>query len=217
MKIFWSGRVPLLALMLLGSASTARADYLDWSYMWAMDPVTVQTISTKNGITGTTAGWVTPGTTSPHDAITLFPLISTTATEPDDMTIPNPGSGMSNYSVTLSLSDNAMPGMDPKTITMTGRMWGQVSSTGISLENEFITGSGQTVIGDYLYKVVLTKFTAPSLDGAVPVLGAIQAQITVERNQQVSRTPEPSSLILAGLVVPGMFWMRGRKRRNESA
>jgi hypothetical protein len=218
MRIRWSALVPLLALV-LGTASTARAEYLNWSYSWSMTPPTIT--SAQSGIVAATvSGWTTPGVTSPVDVVTLTTFASSSSTNPGDFVIPH-----THYDLTLSLTDNAIPGMLPKTITMGGEMWGTVSPTQISVFNSFTTPTGSTSFGGHSYSVTLTKFTPPTLDGlGTPVSGAITAQISVDKGANggpgtggggPSKTPEPASLVLAGMVFPVLMWYRGRRRPEQ--
>lgn len=202
MRIRWSA----LALALCFCASSARADYLDWSYSWSMIPPSIVSKTGFSGVVGTTAFGT--GTADPVEAVTLNTFSSSSATTEDDITIPS-----SDYTLTVTLQDTGNPALLPQVLTFTGKMWGTVSPATVDVQNNFDSTFDSVVIGEYLYKVNLTSFKSPTVDS----LGSITAQISVEQNVQVTRTPEPSSLLLAGLVVPALVWYRSRRKGKASA
>lgn len=203
MRIRW---IALALMLVLGTAGGARAEYLDWSYAWSMVPPSITSINGLSGVVGaTTFG---PGTTAGHDAVILSTFSTGSDTVPDDVNIlPSP------YTLSVTLQDNDL-GVAPVTLTFTGEMSGVVSPTTVNVKNKFDSMTDSVTMNGYIFTVTLTGFTSPTLGGN----GTITAQISVrEEDGQVTRTPEPSSLLLASLVVPAALWYRRRRARKEAA
>jgi hypothetical protein len=207
MRIRWITLVPLLALV-LGTATTARAEYLDWSYSWSMDPPSIT--SKLSGVTASTiSAWTTPGTVVPVQVATLTTFTSGAGpgTTLNDFKIPTTA-----YNLTLSLTDNEIPGMTPVQLHLSGLLWGIVSPTQVHLFQKVTSATDSVVIGSHLYTVHINNFKTPTMNSDhVVTSGGITAQITVSNKPPLTRTPEPASLLLAGAVFPMVLWYRGRR------
>lgn len=210
MRIRWSG---LILLVLFSTTSSARAEYLDWSYSWSMVPPSITSINGLSGVVGATGFGV--GTADPITAVTLSTFSTGSDTIPDDVNIaPSP------YTLSITLQDNDLS-LPFEVLSFTGNMFGTVSSTGVDVQNKFDKTMDSVVIGDYLFTVTLTGFQSPG----VGTTGSMTALVTVEKydgtgtggGEPVTKTPEPSSLVLAALVVPGMMWYRARRPRPAPA
>lgn len=213
MRISWKALVLALVLV-LGTNASARAEYLNWSYSWSMVPPSITSKTGLAGVVGATGFGV--GTTDPIQAVTLSTFATGSSTAPEDVEIES-----SPYDLTLTLQDTDNPALLPQTLTFQGAMSGIVSTSDVSLTNSFVSSIASVVMGDYLYSVTLTGFTSPTLNST----GSITAQIVVTRYDEgggngggdpVTKTPEPSSLVLAALVIPIVLWYRMRRQGQVS-
>ncbi len=202
MRIRWSA---LVLLLLLSTTSSARAEYLDWSYSWSMVPPSITSINGLSGVVGATGFGV--GTTDPMTVATLSTFSTGSDTIPDDVNI-----AASPYTLSITLQDNNLA-LGPQTLSFGGSMSGTVSPTTVNVHNTFDKTMDSITIGDYLYTVTLTAFNSPG----VGTTGSIMAQVSVQKvdDTPVSQTPEPSSLVLAALMVPGLLWYRGRRPKTS--
>ena len=196
----------LMMVLVLSTTNSARAEYLDWSFSWSMVPPSITSKTGLAGVVGSTGFGV--GTTDPIEAVTLSTFATSSSTAPEDVNI-----DPSDYDLTVTLQDTGNPALLPQTLTFKGTMSGVVSSTEVSLVNAFASSFQSIAIGEYLYKVTLTNFKSPSLETPT---GSITAQIVVEKGGPVTKTPEPSSFLLAALVVPVVLWYRLRRQGQAS-
>lgn len=208
MRISWKALVLALVLVLSTNAS-ARAEYLNWSYSWSMVPPSITSKTGLAGVVGATGFGV--GTADPIQAVTLSTFTTGSSTAPEDVEIES-----SPYDLSVTLQDTGNPALLPQTLTFKGAMSGIVSTAEVTVSNSFVSSLASVVMGDYLYTVTLTDYTSPTLNST----GSITAQIVVTRNDdgggQVTKTPEPSSLVLAALVIPIVLWYRMRRQGQVS-
>jgi hypothetical protein len=182
------------------ACSQARADFIGWSYSWTRSPSVVNADGNSTGkifltpISGSAVG------TSDIGAVSITTFSSASATNPDTFT--NKG-----YSLTVNLTDSASHAMG--SLTFMGTLNGTVSAASTNLTTTFGSPLVQSIVlGKDLYTVSLNL-----PPGASSTLGGIGAHVVVGP-AQVKNTPEPASLVLAGMGVPvvtvGVWWRRRR-------
>jgi hypothetical protein len=97
-------------------------------------------------------------------------------------------------------------------LTFSGDITGTFSPQNAGLTVRITSPLSQTLhLGHHLFTVTIDQITQPGLPGDPP--GSISAHVTVKHN------PEPSSLVLAALGVPGLgltFWRRRRARQRAA-
>jgi PEP-CTERM motif len=195
---------------LLLAGAPARADFVQWSYDWTPGQVVVQ--ADGNG-TGGISFKNEPATlaTGSSDivATNLHAISSATPSNPD--TLINNGA----YSLSLAITDIASG--KTGTVTFTGKLSGTFSATSSNVTNVFTSPSTEVLtLGQNVYTIVIGQYSPPGPPTAGNA-GAISAHVTVSSLSIQSTTPEPSSLIMAGLALTmggGAAW---RKRRNSLA
>jgi hypothetical protein len=188
------------ALVVLSACSQARADFIGWSYSWTRSPSVVSADGN-----GTGKIFLTPTSghamgTSDIGAVSITTASSATATNPDTFT-------NKSYSLTVNLTDDASHATG--SLTFAGSLNGTVSATSTNLTTTFGSPLVQSmVLGMNSYTVSLNLPPGPS-----STLGGIGAHVVVGPTQ-VKNTPEPTSLVLAGLGAPalalGVWWKRRR-------
>jgi hypothetical protein len=192
------------AFVLLLVGSQARADFINWTYSWTRSPNVV----TADG-SGTGKIFLTPVSgsalgTSDIGAVTISTSSSASAGNPDTFTA-------KGYGLTVNLTDVASHATG--SLTFTGNLNGTLSANSSNLTTTFNSPLVQTIVlGNNSYTVSLNVPPGPS-----STLGGIGAHVVVGPTK-VNNTPEPSSLILAGLGTPLLLraaWRR-RQRRPET-
>jgi hypothetical protein len=212
MRRFGVRAAALAAVLLTLGTSGARADYLNWSYSWALsDGPTF-----PKGFTNVSFALVPGGKTG---AATI-PVgdFSTSSTAPA------PESFSAGYDLTLALTDNAT--QDAGTLTYHGIISGTVGPTGTSLSNTFSNPSQSLTLDGHVYHVSLDARTpiggssdpVSHLHASVSVTGgAPQPQDTGGGVQAppppAQQAPEPSGAVLACLGLSLVVAARRHRQR----
>lgn len=212
-----------LVLFVFG-ATHARADMIGWSYSWSRTPLSVAADGAGTGGINLT---VNPGGpivgTSDIVAVNLSSFSSAPAGTTDVFT-------NKPYTLTLALTDTASK--QTGIFSFGGTLSGTLSPTLAQISNAFDgPTTQQKVLGHNLYTVSLNPFAPPGLPTST-TLGGISAHVTVtpeagtspgvDTSQSdpgtttpaVHNSPEPSTLVLAGLTVPVLGAARWWRRRS---
>jgi hypothetical protein len=118
------------------------------------------------------------------------------------------------YGLDVSLRDGASGATG--TLSFTGRFDGGFDKSFIQLNNTFTGLTTQSLtLGANIYTVTVGPYTSPGLPGT-GAQGRIQADVTVQPQGGPPASPEPSSLVLAGLGLSSLglgIWRRRASRR----
>ena len=126
-------------------------------------------------------------------------------------------SGAYTLNLTLSLTDDTGLHQTAVPLTFHGTITGDFSHDNTNLTNTFGSDHLQSVnLGAYTFTIDLNEFTSPGIVGSTNA-GAISAHVTItpySNPHPTQDTPEPGTMLLAGL---GMTFFGGaawRKRRQ---
>jgi hypothetical protein len=195
-------RLLALALFTL-AAPTARADQISWSYGFAQSTDTVfANASSGDGgrvVMSPLSGSVTSSipTAATITAVNLQAFSGASAIDP---------SRFKDAEYTLIMRFTDLSSGLTAAVTFEGILNGTVSASGASLHNTFV---GQTQysfnLNHHIYDISIGDFKAPGGPGSGD-LGSITVDVSIHHN------PEPSALVLGALGLPGLAWLRRRKR-----
>jgi hypothetical protein len=193
---------------MLVAGTAARADLVPWSYNWSpKDPAVFADSPGTGKITFTNEPSGNAVGTSDIVATNLKTFSTADPATPDTFT--NKG-----YTLFLTLTDK--PSGQSTTFTFNGVFNGTISSASSNITNTFTNGNIHTaVLGGNTYTVTIGQFTPPPPPGASNS-GSISATaiVSVRNGPPNHGTPEPSSLVLAGLGLTGLGFVSWRKRRH---
>jgi hypothetical protein len=200
----------LVALVWLAAASPSRATYIPWKYSWDNQPSAIHVDTPGTGIITLSDEPLRDAANTTNIVATNLQVFSTA--DPDHKEkVTNKG-----YTLTLFLLDD-QSGKFGK-MMFTGLLNGQISRLTSDLDNVF-TGQKvqQLILGTHVFTVEMRTYTAPSPPN-VKNEGAIGARAEV-RVESISKTPEPSSLVLVGVGSTLGFaaWWRRRLLRGKGA
>jgi hypothetical protein len=200
--------IALAAGLLLGGA--ARADYMDWSYQWSINPAPV--LRSGTGSVAQELGH------SGHGAGRIFAAAVTTHS---DATARNPDHFNNNFNLVLHLTD--LGTHQSGSLSFSGNIKGTLTHDTAHLNESFRSPLENLRIGNHSYWVelpnhlnlmppgslVVPTFYAmilvenipppPSFHPGIRTASITTSSIVVDPN--VSSTPEPSGLVLGSLGV----------------
>lgn len=217
---FW-----IAATLILGSASGARADFMNWSYHWSITPGPVMASGTGS-VALALAQDGSGASTIP--AATVTTTSSATDAAPDKYNV--------GYNLTLHLTDN--PSKQSGDLTFHGTVAGTVSATSAHLTNTFHDPTTEKVrLGGHLYSVTINptlltlatpgSVSPPQINALVSVINApgtptghphsLRPMVQVPPPSgggpgPVQSAPEPSSLVL-GMLASGWLGLAALRRR----
>jgi hypothetical protein len=203
MKQFGGGVVGILVGLAIGGS--ARADYMNWSYHWALSDGPTFASGFSNIAFALHPGGSTGASTIPVGNFSS----NSVATSPDAF--------HATYGLALTITDNATH--DSGKLTFHGLLSGTLTANGSSATNVFSDPSQNLTLDGRIYHVGLdsvTGVTGPadgiaSIDANVSVTppsgsvsnsntGSAQTTSSQQANSPSAATaPEPSTLLLAGL------------------
>jgi hypothetical protein len=216
MKQFLTATAAALALLLMtgmGVHANPMPAGLSWTYNFtpgtsslAADGATGGNVSFTNENTNTAVGNSTIVGTNLRVASTA------TAGSPDMISGSNGG-----YSLTLALATTDDTGLHTASLVFHGALSGTFSHDSSNLTNVFGSDAVQTAsLGAYTFTVSLNSFTPPGPPGQTNA-GSISAFVAITPGSTptpTSDTPEPGTMVLAGLGLSAFGGAALRKRRK---
>jgi hypothetical protein len=188
-------------LVILGNGA-ARAEQIDFSYQWSLQPVH----GVLPGLPGST-GSVTLSTAQPGTGMATLgdpngtTIPGATVTTTSSASVP-PDSFQANFSMTVKLTDSASH--QSGNATFNGTVSGTLTATTASLTGTFHNPLTETLkLGGHLYSITIDETFRPQPPGA-RALVKISADVTVTNVVKPASTPEPSSLVLGATAVLGL-------------
>jgi hypothetical protein len=191
--------------LLCAAAPGARADFIPWNYAWSRSPDKVLADSPGTGFISLTDE---PTKSAAGTSDIVATNIQTHSTAPND----NPDLFTAKpFTLSLSLQDQLSGSSG--TLDFTGQFDGTLTANSALIRGTFTGPLTQTlVLGGNVYTVTIGQYTAPAPPGASNSgsIGA-HAEVLVQPGP-VEANPEPRSLILSGLALPGIGLMLWRQR-----
>ena len=181
----------------------ARAG-VDWTYDFTPSTTTVWSDSGNSKINLTNQSSLLAVGTSDVVATQLSVNSAVSDDHPDTFT-------HKDYSLSMKLTDLASGAFT--TLTFSGYFQGTVSAHSANILNFF---TGQTsydniMLGGNRYNVTMTNFTPPGPGGGLEGAIGAHAVVSVQPGGGPHNTPEPTSLVLAGLGLIGAGLARRRR------
>jgi hypothetical protein len=210
MKRFNTPLIGFAIASLLLASSSARADLVAWSYNWTPS---VSAVLADNAAGG---GKITLTNEPAGSAVGDSDIVATNLKSVSTAS-PNAPDTFTNktYSLALTLTDIASH--QSGTLTFQGAFNGSISSASANVTNSAIGATaGSLVLGGNSYSVSINSYVPPPPPTATNS-GSIGATALVTVSQ-VSRTPEPSTMVMAGLGLSflGLLgWKKRREGRNQ--
>ena len=221
------------ALLCALASPRIHADIITYQYDWSQSSSFV--VAGGAGTGGVSIA--NPPTNSQATGSVTIPAASITATSSAPSSQPDTFNGQA-YNMTVVLTD-LTSGKSGK-LSWQGHLFGTLTSTSAAITNKFDSPtSEQITLGNHLYKLTIGPFIGlnySSVGGApVPVadtIGTISAEVVASDvssggtgggggttggsggGTTASNTPEPSTLLLAGL---GLFGLLGARRARRFA
>jgi hypothetical protein len=202
--------IPVVALaLLLMAGARANADFIQWSYNWNINPISVLSDSGNGSVSFTNQPAQTASGNSDTVATNLKANSLAAPADPD--TLNNTGA----YTLTLALTDSASG--QSGTVSFNGKLSGTFSKDSANITNAFIGAtSEQLTLGSNVYTVTIGPYSPPGPPDSTN-LGSIAAHISVAPESVGGvggpSAPEPSTLLLGlfGLTGAGAFSWRKRR------
>jgi hypothetical protein len=203
----------LVALVLLGTGQ-ARAEMIDFSYSWTVQPSIIAggtglvTIAAAQDGTGSYDTTSATATSIPGANITT----SSAATTPPDTFPTTP------FSLKLHLTDTTSG--QAADLTFSGSVSGTLTSTSSQLTSTFNNPVSQkATLGNHVYAVTIDPIL---LNLPAPTRGSVSINALVKVGTgdvkppppPTSHTPEPSALLLSATAVLGLVARRVVRRRR---
>jgi hypothetical protein len=204
----------LLAALLL-CAGGARAELISFGYSWGGTPSTPASAAAAGSVALSlaadgSASAVGGGSPTFIPGATFVTTSTATDSAPDTFDV--------KYGLSLHLTDTESG--EFADLTFSGTLSGSLTATGSTLLAVFDNPLTRTaVLGAHAYTVTISPifFDVPGPGGTPVQIGAL-VKADGNPGPVPQQTPEPSSLLLAGLALPmvGAAWRRRRVARDRS-
>ncbi len=207
--MFRTLRLCLLAALCVLLGSTAiSASPIQWGYDWSASPAFVTAGTGK--VTLSSEPYKTAAGNS-HVVATQLKVYSTAPpASPDTF---GPADGF--YSLTINLKDISSSATG--SLTFTGKLSGSFSQLSSNVSNTFTGPTVQSILLGYTtFVVTMSSYTPPGPPDQLN-FGSIGALVEVSSLKPAERTPEPSTLALAGLGAGIAGFSAWRRRRRQAA
>jgi hypothetical protein len=197
---------PLAALaLLLFAGARANADFIQWSYNWDRNPVSVLSDSGNGSVAFTNEPLKNATGSSDTVATNLKASSLAPAATPD--TLSNTG----NYSLTLTLTDTTSG--QSGNATFSGKLSGSFSKDSANITNQFLSPTTVTLfLGSNSYVVTIGPYSPPGPPDSTN-FGSIAAHVDVSNIHLTNSAPEPTALLLGLFGLSGAGAFSWRKRR----
>jgi hypothetical protein len=218
-----TGRLAAVAVALFWfTTGNAQADP-SWSYSWERGPATIDSDSPGTGGVSLAPFAVGSKTGSQFINGLTFTTFSSATTTPDHFT-------NAIYFLTLHLTDLGSGATG--SVTFDGKFNGDLTATAASLTQTYTSPLSETItLGANDYKVTVGPSPVLSAPNST-VVTTLGAQVDVSAHTSaggsgdgsggaggsggVAATPEPASLVLAGLAAPLLGWSWKRRRPHAA-
>jgi hypothetical protein len=206
----------LLVAAGLVCAGTARADVIAFSYDWSISPGAV--IAGTGEATGSVAfALAADGSSSATlgGGSVSVPGATISSTSTAGGTVP-PDHYSSPFSLTLRLTDTASGNF--KDLTFSGNLAGDMTATSSTVKATFASLTQSASLGGHAYSATIDPGVVNIQDPTSKDLAKITALVSVsdpvvDPPPPTHNTPEPSTLLLAGLAIP-LLGAAARHRRR---
>lgn len=202
-------RAGIALVLLLGSGAFVRADLIQWGYNWEPGATKISADGGGTGHLGLTDAPSNSAAGTSNTVITNLRAFSTAPSSAPDVF------NHANFNFTLQLKDLASN--QTGTVSFSGFFSGTLTANSANIKANFTSPTTETVtLGGNTYTVTLGTYSPPGPPGASNA-GSLNATVAVTPGSgkgHTSSTPEPSTLVLAGLAFPCLLTIR-RRRRNR--
>jgi hypothetical protein len=192
------------AVAALLAVAPARADLVSWTYDAQRVPVL---IPADGGGTGGVGLSNEPSKSAVGSSDIVLTNVKVFSTAPSDT--PDQFSSGGGYTLSLKLTDTASGLFG--TLVWNGKLSGTFSANSSNLKNTFLSPVTQMLtLGANTYTVTIGPYSPPGPPTASN-LGSIGAHVEVSGTGTQGNSPEPTTLVLAGLglsVLGGTAWRR---------
>ncbi len=208
-------RLPVAAVVLwLSAVAVSRAGYMDWSYTWERDPFAVPAnAGGLNAVASLKLPSLPAGGGSGASPIAPMVVVAGTTAlgteqSPTDLFHNAP------YTVTFTVTDDQTQASHP--FVFQGLLNGSMTMSLVHLASSFVGGDQESfTISGRLYTVTLGFVAQDAPEAAFA--GEITASVQVGDAMQTASTPEPASLVLAGMALPAIGVSAWRRLTRRSA
>jgi hypothetical protein len=213
MKRLTSLFAPAIVLLFFAGTS-ARADFIPWTYNWDRNPVAIPADAPGSGGVSLTNEPSKSATGSSDVVATNLKVFSSApASDPDKLVTGG------QYTLTLTLTDTQST--QSATLSWNGKLTGTFSKDNSNLTNAFDPSTPLTrtvTLGNNIYTITMGAYSPPG-PPASSNAGSIGAHIDVSPSSigGTATTPEPSTLLLSGLGLSLLGAAGWRKRRRALA
>ncbi len=195
--------------LLLFAGARANADFIQWSYNWDRNPVSVLSDSGNGSVSFTNEPLKNATGSSDTVATNLKANSLAPSSAPD--TLNSTGA----YTLTLTLTDTASGATG--TATFNGKLGGTFAKDSANITNTFSSPTTQTLfLGNNSYTVTIGPYSPPGPPDSTN-FGSIAAHVDVSTLGTTSSAPEPSALLLGLFGLSGAGAASWRKRRAAAA
>jgi hypothetical protein len=206
---------PVVALtLLLLAGARANADFIQWSYNWNINPISVLSDSGNGSVSFTNQP--SQSATGNSDTVATNLKANSLADPANPDTLSNTGA----YTLTMSLTDTASG--QSGTVSFSGKLSGTFSKSSANITNAFTGATSEKLtLGGNVYTVTIGPYSPPGPPNSASPgpLGSIAAHVDVAPDSggiTGASSPEPSSLLLGLFALTGAGVYSRRKLRAKA-